>query len=179
MAIEIESESQKEKSELVKYTLYVGVALLLIVGISYGVLFFSVKRSEQKVASLEKQLDEQITEEDEALEDKISEAQGKIERSGRLIKQHKAPSNFFEFLEKNTHPKLRFDETDLNVKAGRAKLGGTTESFTALGQQVNLLQNKEMVKSVDVSGAHVESGGEVNFELLLLLNSDIFKFTSE
>ncbi|MEF8846913.1 MAG: hypothetical protein V5A57_00530 [Candidatus Paceibacterota bacterium] len=176
MAIEIESESQQSKSNLVNYSLYVGLVLLLIAGLLYGYLFFAVNKSEQKLADLKKQLNQQITGEDEALEDKISNAQRKIDRSGRIIENHKAPSNFFELLEDNTHPQVRFDQMDLSVATGRIKLSGTTEDFSALGQQVNLLQNKDLIKNVDVSGAQLISGGKVGFDILVIVNSDVFNF---
>ncbi len=174
MAIEIESKTQKGKGNLVKYTLYGGVALLLIMAVSYAFLYFSVNRAEKKLSELGQQ--KQISEEDKALEEKIVQTQKQLERSEQVIDSHRSVYNFLATLESTTHPHLEFTQMDLNARLSRIKLNGITEGFTTLGQQVKALQRKSEIEKVKVEKAQVESGGKISFNIVLTVNSNIFKF---
>lgn len=175
MAIEIETKTRK-KSNLVKYTLYVGVTLLLIMAVSYAFLYYSVQKSEQKLDSLKKQIGQQMSEQDKKMQQRITEAQKQLERSAQVIKSHRSAYNFFTTLESITHPQLMFNQMDLVAKTNKVKMKGITEDFSTLGQQVKAFQQQQTVEQVKVNSAQVEQGGRIGFDLLLTLHPDIFNF---
>jgi len=176
MAIEVESKSKKGKNKIVSYTLYIGVALLLIMAASYAFLFFSVQRADQKLTKLEDQLDSQMDDKHKEIEKRILNAQRTLERSEQVINSHHSVYNFLKDLESSTHPQVQFNEMNLSADLKQAELSGTTEQFVTLGQQVKKYQAMKLINNVQVKRTSMEPGGKVGFELLLTLKSNIFKF---
>lgn len=176
MAIEIETKTRERKSSLVKYTLYISVALLIILAASYAFLYYSIHKSKQELNSLQQQVKQQMSEEDKKMQQRITEAQKKLERSEPVIKSHRSVYNFFTTLESVTHPQVMFNQMDLIAKTNKVRLKGTTEDFSTLGQQVKAFQQQQTIKQVKVNSARVEQGGRIGFDLTLVLHSNIFNF---
>lgn len=175
MAIEVEQKAERRGS-LVKYSLYIGVTLLLIMAAGYAFLYFSVNSSEQELADLKKQAERQMSEEDKKLQRRITRTQRAFERSSRIIDSHRSVYNFLTTLASTTHPHLRFNQMDFDADLGKAQLKGITRDFATLGEQVKVLQKKDSIENVEIRGAYVETGAKVGFEIILTLNPEIFNF---
>lgn len=176
MAIEVESEAQKRRSPLVKYSLYISVVLLLIMAVAYALLHFSVNSSEQELADLKTQIDQQMSEEEKELQQEVVQAQQNIERGSQVIDSHQSTYNFLTTLASATHPQLRFDQMDLNTDLKKVTLNGITEDFTTLGQQIKVFQEESSIEKVEIENTSMESGAKVGFKIVLTLNSSIFNF---
>lgn len=178
MAIEVEPKTGEE-TPLVKYSLYIGVALLLIMAGSYAFLYFATNNAQQELEELQNQADQQVSEEDKALQNELVQTQRRFQRAEQVIDSHRSFYNFLEELADNTHPHLRFDGMELTADLNRVNLRGVTENFTVLGQQLKTLREKDTIKEANIESTSVESGGKISFKITLKVDPAIFNFPPE
>lgn len=154
--------------------LYFSAFLLLLAVFTYFILNNYLKRAETTLKSLEETLAREKTVEEIALEKEIFGYQKKIGDFSKLIDRHLLPSKFFEFLEKNSHPKIWFSKLDLNSRTGEAKLSGQAADFVVLDQQLQILKANPLVKNFNLVKIEIDKEGKVNFDLKLNLDPSLF-----
>ena len=160
---------------LVNSLFYSSLILLIILGGCY--LGMRIKNS-----SLKSQIEETKvnvarikTEGDKETERQVLGYQGKIKDFSELFNEHKIVSSFLKFLRESTHPKVSFSELSLNTKTAQVVLGGETEDFKTLGEQILYLKGREIIKGLDLSNLALGKEGEVQFNINLSLDPEIFK----
>ena len=174
MAIEIIPKPPIKIPGWLNFLLYFSIALLIATILSYFIINNSLKRANLTTKELEEALAK--TPQEIALEAEILGYQKKIQDILPLIDLHLAPSHFFEFLEKVSHPRIWFSTLSLWSREAEVKLSGQAENFSALGQQILALKKEAIIKSLRLSGVSLGEGGRVNFNLDLSLSPEIFKF---
>ena len=154
--------------------LYFSIALLLasVAGI------FTFRYLKNKAATSLSAVEQQINSAKagrETLEQEVLRYKQKIDDFSLLFNNHKAPLNFFPFLEKACHPKAQFTELTFSINDAKTSLSGITESFEALEQQINILEKQEQVKEVYLTKIGMAKEGGADFVLNISLNPSIFK----
>lgn len=155
--------------------LYFAIALFLLSLSSYFILSSSLKKASQELQNLEETLAKEKTPAEIALETEILGYQRKIKDFAELLKEHKNPSKFFEFLEGICHPKVWFSKISLSPEDSQAEVSGEAETFQVLGQQLLILKNQVLIRNLNLSKIAIGKEGKVNFILNFTLDPAIFK----
>ncbi len=154
---------------------YFSAVLIFMVILGYFILdFYLIGDAERELERLEK-LAKAKTEEEIKLEKELSDYEKKIKDFSILIDQHVFSSVAFEFIEKNTHPKVWFSKFDLNPKEGGVGLLGETENFVTLYQQVQIFKDNSSIKGINLDKIAIGKEGRIDFNLNLILDPDLFK----
>jgi hypothetical protein len=173
MAIEITPPKKDIKIILERVVLYIGIFLLVLELLSFFLITYYNRKINQEIVQTEKKLAK--TEEENILEKEVLSIKKKIDDWSNIVSNYKKSLNFFEFLEKNTHPDISFSKMSLSVKDNNVSLSGQSKNFDVLGQQVMILKNKQEVESITVSKTSLNRERMVDFELNIKLNPSIFK----
>jgi len=153
---------------------YFSLGLLLAAVLAYFILGSYLKKAETTLRNLEETLTKGRTAEEITLEKRVFEYQKKIEDFSKVINQHLFSSNFFEFIEKNTHPQVWFARMDLNVRGGRVELSGEAEDFVILHQQLQILRAHPLAEDLNLSKIAIGKKGKVDFGISLGLKPTLF-----
>ncbi len=153
---------------------YFALALLIFSIASYFILNSSLRNAQKNLVDLEETLMGKETPENIVLEKEVLNYEKEIKDFSKLIVQRSASSIFFAFIEKICHPKIWFPRFSLNPKLGQATFFGKAKSFESLGQQLLILEDESLVKSLDLEEVSISKEGEINFELSLSLDFQQF-----
>jgi len=173
MAIEITPKTQIRKIIWPIIFLIICIVLLLILFISYFYFSESSKKIFQDIQEKERALLK--TPSERLLEKELLAYESKISTFGRLLSGHQETLNVFSFLEQVCHPKVWFNKFDFNSSSKTVDVSGEAENFIALGQQLLILKEAELLKKVNLSGISIGEEGGVDFSLQLTFESQIFK----
>ena len=155
---------------------YFSALLLLLAVLGYLVLdFYLIDNAEKTKKELETTLAEGKTAEQIGLEKELSDYEKKIKDFSVLINRHVFSSTAFEFIEKNTHPRVWFSKLDLGPKEGQVNLLGQTESFVTLHQQVRIFKGNSSIKGINLDKIAIGKEGRIDFNLVLTLDPGLFK----
>jgi hypothetical protein len=78
-------------------------------------------------------------------------------------------------LETITHPEVGFLEVQLEPVIFQAELGGFATSFEAVGQQMYIFQEQELIEEIKLTSLSLGAMGEAVFVLELFLSPQLFK----
>lgn len=174
MAIEVIPKEAKKLPLWQNILFYFSIALALSFILGYFVLAHFIEKAEISLQNLEETIEQAKTPQQIALENEVLNYKKKIDDLALLISNHKIGSNFFDFLEKITHPKVFFSEINLDIKNGSLNLEGQTESFEALGQQILIFKEEEKIKNFKLSETRIGKEGRIEFSLRISLDPRIF-----
>jgi len=178
MAIEIIPKPKvkpKLKISLIEILYYFSVALLFLALLSYFGLEYLIAKSQTKLEELKTKILEKETIETRSLEQDILNKKKKIDLFADLINSHKRSSHFFEFLKGICHKKAFFSKITLDVSKSGAEISGQTENFEALGEQLLIFQKEKLIKDSNLTKISIGKEGEIEFDLVLSLDPEIFK----
>ena len=167
---------KRAKISVVDILYYLTIIFLVFSFLAYIGLIFLYRSSETKLNELTTAIQEKETPQAHTLETKILEAKQRIEVFANLISNHCQSSNLFSFLAQKCHQQAFFSDLKLNLKKQELVLGGKTESFKSLAEQMLILSKEEMIKDLSLNDANIGKEGNIEFELLLNLNPLIFKY---
>ena len=111
-----------------------------------------------QIASLEEDLDPNLIRELVSISNNLASARG-------IIKNHLLTSNVFEFLEKNTHPKVAYGSISYSAASKKMDLSATAVSYLVLARQINVFESSPMVNKVSFGGLAITEEGNVKFSL--------------
>jgi len=155
---------------------YFAIAILIITILGYFILNNSLEKSRQTLKDLEDTLVKLKTPEKESLEKEILNYQKKIKDFSILIEQHLIVSNFFNLLEKITHPRIWFSDFELKPREAQVSLSGEAGSFLALGQQILIFKGEKKIQEIKLDNVSLDEKGKIKFDLSLSLSPEVFKF---
>ncbi|HUV81171.1 MAG TPA: hypothetical protein VMW21_01470 [Patescibacteria group bacterium] len=165
--VEIIPKEPAKPSKTLNLLFYLAIFLLFFSVISYFILSGFLKKTEEEAAALASAL---VQTEESSLEKEILTAKKKIEDFSSLIVRHLTPSEVFEIVEKNCHPKVWFSQFSLSSREKTLKVSGETDNFETLGQQIFILEEETALAKVTLESFSITSEGRINFELSLTLN---------
>ena len=176
MVIEIIPKKLAKVSAWQNYLLYFIIVLLLSSILGYFGLRYLIKNSDQKLQDLTAEVEKAKSPERKALEDRLNSLSAKIDDFSPLLLNHQKSSNFFNFLEENTHPKVFFTKLNLDTKGNLIELSGQTDDFLTLGQQLLIFQKSEFVQNLKLSKVGISKEGKVEFTFNFSLDPKLFTF---
>lgn len=174
MVIEVATKIKKEFSWK-DIILYVMIGAFIIFLLSFGILSIIQSKKEIKLSDLINKLTMRSSSEQE-LENRILKYQKKIKIFSTLLDNHKMPLNVFNFLERNTHPKIWFSKLELNLENNNLNLIGQADDFETVSQQISIFnKNQEYVKKVTIIDVSKDIKEKINFNFKIDLNPQILK----
>jgi len=159
-----------------KKLFYFSVFLLLGLIITHFILTSLQEKSKTLLSNLTETISRGKTSEIISLEKEIFNYQKKIQNFFPLLENHKFPSRFFEFFEKNTHPRVFFSQISLNSKEATCSLTGQTDSFSTLGQQLSIFNETVEVSTLDLTQVSIGKEGKIEFTLTFSFNPKFLKY---
>lgn len=175
MVQELIPKEKLKTPSLVNFLFYSSLALLIILGGVYLGMRIKVSSLKSQIEETKVNVVRIKTEGDKETERQVLGYQKKIKDFSELFNEHKIVSSFLEFLRNSTHLKVSFSELSLNTKTANVLLGGETEDFKTLGEQILYLKGSEFIKGLDLSNLSLGKEGEVQFNIRLFLDPKIFK----
>lgn len=154
---------------------YLSIALLIISIISFFVLNRFLETAKAELQNLEETLDRERTPEEAALEKRVFDYQKKMEDFTTLKDLHLYPSKFFDFFQDLCHPQVWFSKFNLNLRNYDLTISGQTDTFSTLGQQLLIFQEREEIQEVNLSQLKISKIGKVDFTLSLSFDPAILK----
>ena len=168
----------KEKLKTPSFTNFLFYSSLVLV-IILGACYFGMRIKNSSIKSQIEETKVNVSkikiEGDKETERQVLGYQKKINDFSELFKEHKVVSSFLGFLRDSTHLKVSFSTLALNVETAQVILGGKTENFKTLGEQILYLRGSELIKGLDLSNLALGKEGDVNFDINLSLDPEIFK----
>lgn len=151
------------------------LSIVLLIALLILVFFF-----QQRIVSLEhrkESIEQEIKsyEEQTELEKKLQATSDKIIAFFNLLKEHKIPTQFNDFLESSCHYKVSFFSLRINTNTNNAVLLGETENLRSLGEQILIFKQNEFVKGLKVFNMVLNREGKVDFNLALTFSNDLMK----
>jgi hypothetical protein len=153
-----------------KKLFYFFIFLFFSLLISYFILTSLQQKSEALLSNLTETISRGKTSEIISLEKENLNYQRKIQDFLPLLENHKFPSRFFEFFETNTHPRVFFSQINLNSQDSLANLTGQTDSFSTLGQQLLIFEERPEVATPNLTRVSIGKDGKIEFTLNLSFN---------
>jgi len=169
----IPKEAQKVPRWL-DFLFYFSLGLLIFIFIAYFIINHSLKTSQKTLDDLESSLSKDVSEKSE-LKKEILTYQKKIKDFSVLLSVHLKASNIFVFMEEQCHPKVWFNNFNLDTKEGKVFLLGEAQDFESLGQQLIILRNEKLIKNVELASVSMKKEGKITFNLSLSFDPLIFK----
>jgi len=111
-----------------------------------------------QISSLEEDLDPNLIKELVNISNGLASAR-------TLIKNHLLTSNVFEFLEKNTHPKVAYGSISYSAGSRKMDLSATAASYLVLARQINVFESSPVVNKVSFGGLSIKEDRSVGFSL--------------
>ncbi|GAI36884.1 unnamed protein product [marine sediment metagenome] len=175
MVQELIPKEKLKTPSLINSLFYSSLALLIILGGVYLGMRIKVSSLKSQIEETKVNVVRIKTEGDKETERQVLGYQKKIKDFSELFSEHKIVSSFLEFLRNSTHLKVSFSDLSLNTKTANVLLGGETEDFKTLGEQILYLKGSEFIKGLDLSNLSLGKEGEVQFNIRLFLDPKIFK----
>lgn len=154
---------------------YLSAGLLIFVFISYFLVSQSIKTSQKAMEQIDAELATEVSK-SAALKSEILTYQKKINDFSGVINGHPEASNIFDLVERQCHPRVWFSDFDLDIKQGKFSLSGQAQNFQALGQQMLIFRDQDIITSASLDSIVMEKGGRIGFKVSLSLNPSIFAF---
>lgn len=158
-----------------KILFYVLVILLVGAILSFFILGYLQKKSLTELQNLEGEISKERTPQKLTQEEEILTYQKKIKDFDLLLGSYFLPSKFFDFLEKTTHPRIWISQISLAPGEAQVSLTGQAESFTALGQQIQIPKSETLLKETKLTKISLGKKGEIEFILNLSFDPQFFK----
>lgn len=165
----------KKTPKLYELAPYISFGLVVAVVLVYAVLLYLDNKTSKTLFDLEDKIAQVGTKNEKVIETQVLLDKQKIDDFAKVFADHQRTSNFFKFLEENSHPKVWFSKLELSSKDSQAVLTGETSNFETLGQQMVIFQNNELVKGVEITDLTINKNGRASFSFSILLDPKIFR----
>ncbi len=159
-----------------KALFYFLIFLLIVLAIIYFTLNHLQGEAQVYFDGIEKELSEMETPATLALETEVFSYKKRIDDFAPFLEKHVFSSRIFEFLENETHPKVFFLRTSLDLKSSVVSLSGITDNFLSLGQQLSIFKKQEMVESLGLSNISLSKRGGIEFDINISFNKKLFEY---
>lgn len=100
---------------------------------------------------------------------------GALNATRQLISGHVFSSNVFEFLQKATHPRVRFSNFSFSREERKINLAGEGASYRTVAEQISVLESNTQVEKVDFGGLSLGEKGLVNFKVTIFFRPSLLE----
>ncbi len=174
--VEIIPKPVEEAPKWQVFMFYFLVFLLIATVIGYFIFLHLISKTTVYLQELENKIESKKGEEMLSLEKEVLYYKKKIKDFAPFLEAHIINSKLFDFLEKNTHPKVFFSDTKIKSVLREVDFKGGTDNFISLGQQISIFKQSPLVERLKIGNVGFGKKGGIEFDLTLLLNKELFKY---
>lgn len=175
MAVDIIPKAAEKTPLWQSIVFYFSIFCVLMTVASYFLIDSSIKKADKESSKLKADIDRGKTEDQIELEKKVFDYKYKIESLDKLLNERFLSLNFFNFLEKNTHPEIWLREIKVDPRKLQATIIGEGENFQTVGQQISILKNGQGIGYLKINNILINTSGKIDFEASLNFNEQFFK----
>lgn len=154
----------KTKETLLRLGVVLSGAVLILVLLLWGGLYFYSKSLTSQIADLKKQQSEVFNAEDKALASKIVSFDKGAALIQSLLKNHTYSSVVFDKLAAVTLPRVQWRSLDFSLKNSEISMKGFSANYAALAQQLLAFEGNEF-SNIKASSIALDKTGGVSFVL--------------
>ncbi|MCH7828683.1 hypothetical protein IH982_02295 [Patescibacteria group bacterium] len=155
------------------FALSIGVFVLSVGG--FVLLFFLESRTQTKIKEAEILLRTEKTPEQAQLEQDMFVARTRLKDFATLVELRKDVLPAFSFLENVVHPEVTFLSMNVDVQSHTVQLRGTAESFSALDEQLVVLEARSEPGSISLTNLKLGGQGGVDFQMEIQFSAAFFQ----
>ena len=153
-----------------------GIVLLLIAVFLFAGVFLYKQYLNGQIKDLSASLKRIEADFQAPLIEQLAEVAKKIDAAKSALSAHRSPSGALQFLEDNTLDSSAFSSFNLAVKNESLSMTGESKSYTSLAQQLAVLEQNPLIKSVALSNPALEETGKISFAVSIIFNPGVFTF---
>jgi len=165
---------KEEKFWWINVVFYLAISLLISTGVLFGLFILKNSLQETKLQEIKSKIDQTGTKQQKELENEVFAQQEKINNFTVLFKEHKIPSNLFNYFENSTLPDVWFADFAIDTNSYEVKLRGQTNGFKTLSRQIDIFRKSELIGNISVLNVRMEDGNVV-FDLSIPIGPALFK----
>lgn len=172
----LKKESPMEKFQLTlggSLFYYLSMVLFILVAAAYGGLLLLNKNLKDEEPKLLEAIQLKQIELRRDLKE-ILALESRLRNLKKIISAHRLNSRIFQFLEKNTHPRVQFSSFTLAGAERQMRLVGETLNYATLAQQITLFELDPEVEHVEFGGLSRGLKNRINFNLEIKLTPPLF-----
>ena len=155
------------------FALSIGAFVFSVGG--FALLFFLEPRTQSKIEEVEILLKAEKTSDQAQLEQDVLVVQTRLKDFTTLVQLKKDVLPVFSFLEIVVHPKVTFLAMNIDSTLQNMQLRGTAESFSALDEQLVVLQAREEPSSLSLTNLQLGRLGGVDFQMEIQFPAAFFQ----
>ncbi|MEA3452732.1 MAG: hypothetical protein U9Q96_00045 [Patescibacteria group bacterium] len=167
----IPKASAKKESGIKKILPWFSFLLVFIVIFLYLITNNKFNNTEILLGEVRQEISAGQSQRYKDVEQDILTFKAKIDDIAGLLENRKKLSSFFSFLEVFVHPNVYFTSLELDMNNSQAKLGGISNDFVSLGQQILAFEKDRFIEDAELESVKLE-GGEIQFFIQIYLPSD-------
>lgn len=145
------------------------VTLLLYSGLSFGYVSFlesSISKMEGEIETLSLQVSSEQQKE-------LAQLYSQIKNLQTVLGEHVETTGLFAFFERNTDPKVVYQDVTVSIPDNQVSVEGAAESYDALVSQLAIYEKAPEVTRMLLESSNFESG-VVRFKIVLNMTPEIF-----
>jgi len=168
----IPKATAKKESAIKKILPWFSFLLVILVVALYFIFNDKVIKIEAVIEKTEQELVSAQTESHLELERELSTFKMKVDEVVNLLQNRKKLSDFFSFLETFVHPNIYFTSLSLSMNELKADIGGISNNFLSLGEQILALERTSFVKEANLTNVSLDEEYGIQFFIEVILSSD-------
>ena len=149
--------------------LFAGLFFFIISIAGYAGLYYLNKSQEDT----QQQLNEQIQQQEDDLRpkilDEIFSLQKKIKTISGILSSHSFAGNTFSLIERNTHPRVKFDSYSFSPKDRKISLKGEAGDYGVIARQIAFLEGDQHIDKVEFGGLALKENRRVTFTMTIFV----------
>ncbi len=173
MAIEIIPKKDQEKpSFLRRFTLSLGIFLLISsIAATAAFAFFEIKFDQEK-EDIDRMIQDRKTDEIRDLEKRIRVHSRKVNNFSEIIKERALVAPFFRLVEDSLHPLVILTNLQVDVEEKRISASGIAATIVSFDQQVKILENNPLIKSFSIPNFSRREDGNITFPIVINISEE-------
>lgn len=176
MAIEINSNNQKDFSGVVKIIKWLAILILVVVVGLYLYFYFGVtKKQATEINKLNVAIAQQKDISTGYSENDLRQIEKEINDYKMLLGGRPKISKFFLMFEGWVHPQVYFTSLNMDTANRTVNLTGVVDDFQPLIQQIAILKRQPSLERYELFNIAKGETGGITFSLLLVIRPEILK----
>jgi hypothetical protein len=176
MAIELKEKGEEQQS--ITRNIVFAISLLIFIASALGYVFLKyvfIVNNETKILELNQQFSSQKSETIKLMETEAYNVEGLVGDYKILFDSRVLTSRFFSNFEQWAHPQIYYSDFSFDSDKKTATMKGYTSYFGPIIQQIEIFKNQTLIENYSVSNVKLAEAGGVNFDLSIIVKSELFK----
>ncbi len=176
----VKKDSSFEKNFLARggsFLFYIALLLFFASTGTYGGLLLLNRAQAQSREELVAQVKSKEEDLRPELLNQIFLLDSRLKNMRTLISNHNFISSVFNFLESNTHPKVRFSNFNFSADSRKLDMSGEALSYSVVAQQIAIFELNPQVEKAEFGGLSAGGTNLINFKVAIIFKPTLLHFS--